>query len=79
VRSPIDPILVYGFEMKPSIPGRPQKITPRKKARLERQHKRSALVSKLSKLNRHDLGMLAEREPSLAEALSLVRAKDLEK
>ncbi len=67
------------LKMKYSTPRRPQKITPRKKATLERQQKKNSLVAELGKLNRHDLGTLAERDPSLAEALSLVRARDLEK
>jgi hypothetical protein len=67
------------LKMKYSAPTRLQKMTPRKKASLERQQKKNSLVEKLGKLNRHDLGTLAERDPSLAEALSLVRARDLEK
>jgi hypothetical protein len=50
----------------------------KKTARIEKLEERNALITALTKLSGKNLGLLAAFEPSIADALSVIRARDLE-
>jgi hypothetical protein len=55
------------------------RVSAKKSATLQKLERKRTLIEQLTHLSGKDLGTVALREPSLVAALSLVRAKDLEK
>jgi hypothetical protein len=57
-----------------------RKSTPRfskKTGRTEKLEKKNELITALTKLSGKNLGLVASFEPSIADALSLIRTRDL--
>ncbi len=54
-------------------------ISKKKAMKLEKQASKEALVRKIGQLTGKGMGELAGRDPSIWDALSLVRAMELEK
>jgi hypothetical protein len=61
-----------------SHPWNSHRTSAKKAATLEKQERKRSIIEKLTQLNQKSLGTILQSDPSLADALSLVRAKDLE-
>jgi hypothetical protein len=60
-------------------PWNPQRKSAKKIALLEKQERKQQIIERLTQLNLRNLGTVAHSDPSLVDALSLVRANQLEK
>ncbi len=62
-----------------SQPWNSHRMSAKKAAALEKKERKRSVIEKLTQLNEKSLGTILKSDPSLADALSLVRGSDLEK